>query len=98
MSHLLEVKNLGVKFNTDEGRITAVENVSFSVDEGKVLGIVGESGSGKSTIANAIINLIDPPGQITGGTIKIDNSELQNNEEIIQQIRGKGISLLYNKI
>ena len=42
MSHLLEVKNLDVKFDTDEGRITAVENISLSVDQGEVLGIVGE--------------------------------------------------------
>ena len=50
MSHLLEVKNLDVKFDTDEGRITAVENISLSLDQGKVLGIVGESGSGLSLI------------------------------------------------
>ena len=50
MSHLLEVKNLDVKFDTDEGRITAVENISLSVDQGEVLGIVGESGSGKSCL------------------------------------------------
>ena len=53
MTHLLEVKNLDVKFDTDEGRITAVENISLSLDQGKVLGIVGESGSGKSVTAKA---------------------------------------------
>ena len=57
MSHLLEVKNLDVKFDTDEGRITAVENISLSLDQGKVLGIVGESGSGKSVTAKAIMQL-----------------------------------------
>ena len=54
MSHLLEVKNLDVKFDTDEGRITAVENISLSVDQGEVLGIVGESGSGKSVTAKSV--------------------------------------------
>ena len=58
MSHLLEVKNLDVKFDTDEGRITAVENISLSVDQGEVLGIVGESGSGKSVTAKSIMQLI----------------------------------------
>ena len=57
MSHLLEVKNLDVKFDTDEGRITAVENISLSVDQGEVLGIVGESGSGKSVTAKSIMKL-----------------------------------------
>ena len=45
MNHLLEIKNLDVKFDTDEGRITAIDNVSLTLDQGKVLGIVGESGS-----------------------------------------------------
>ena len=70
MSHLLEVKNLDVKFNTDEGQITAVENVSLSVDQGEVLGIVGESGSGKSVTAKSIMQL-NP-----GNTIYNDNAEI----------------------
>ena len=57
MSNLLEVKNLDVKFDTDEGRITAVENISFTLQQGKVLGIVGESGSGKSVTAKSIMQL-----------------------------------------
>ena len=61
----------------------------------EILGIVGESGSGKSTIANAIINLIDPPGEITDGSIKIDNEEICNNEEIIQKARGKKIGFVF---
>ena len=55
MSHLLEIKNLDVKFDTDEGRITAIDNVSLTLDQGKVLGIVGESGSGKTTLGRAIL-------------------------------------------
>ena len=57
MSELLNIKNLDVKFDTDEGRITAVENISLSVKQGEVLGIVGESGSGKSVTAKAIMQL-----------------------------------------
>ena len=65
------------------------------MERGEILGIVGESGSGKSTIANAIINLIDPPGEITGGSIKIDKIELRDNEEVIQKIRGKKIGFVF---
>ena len=92
---LLEIKNLNISYKTRKETIVASSNVNFTLERGEILGIVGESGSGKSTIANAIINLIDPPGQITSGTIKIDNSELQNNEEIIQQIRGKKIGFVF---
>ncbi|MDC0498481.1 ABC transporter ATP-binding protein [Alphaproteobacteria bacterium] len=92
---LLEIKNLNISYKTRKETIVASSNVNFTLERGEILGIVGESGSGKSTIANAIINLIDPPGQITGGTIKIDNQELQNNEEIIQQIRGKKIGFVF---
>ena len=92
---LLEINNLNISYKTRKETIVASSNVNFTLERGEILGIVGESGSGKSTIANAIINLIDPPGQITGGTIKIDNSELQNNEEIIQKIRGKKIGFVF---
>ena len=92
---LLEIKNLNISYKTRKETIVASSNVNFTLERGEILGIVGESGSGKSTVANAIINLIDPPGQITGGTIKIDNNELQNNEEIIQKIRGKKIGFVF---
>ena len=86
---LLEIKDLNISYKTRKETIVASSNVNFTLERGEILGIVGESGSGKSTIANAIINLVDPPGQITSGTIKIDNKELQNNEEIIQHIRSE---------
>ena len=92
---LLEIKDLNISYKTRKETIVASSNVNFTLERGEILGIVGESGSGKSTIANAIINLIDPPGKITGGTIKIDNNELQNNEEIIQKIRGKKIGFVF---
>ena len=92
---LLEIKDLNISYKTRKETIVASSNVNFTLERGEILGIVGESGSGKSTIANAIINLIDPPGQITDGIIKIDNIELQNNEEIIQKIRGKKIGFVF---
>ena len=57
MDTLIEVKNLTLKFNTDEGLITAVEDVSFSLNRGEVMGLVGESGSGKSVTAKSLMNL-----------------------------------------
>ena len=91
----LEVKNLNISYPTRKETIVASKDVNFSLERGEILGIVGESGSGKSTIANAIINLIDPPGEITSGSIKIENIELCNNEEIIQKARGKNIGFVF---
>jgi len=91
----LEVKNLNISYPTRKETIVASKDVEFSLERGEILGIVGESGSGKSTIANAIINLIDPPGEITSGSIKIDNYELRDNEELIQKIRGKKIGFVF---
>ena len=71
MSALLEIKNLNVQFDTDEGRIVAVENISLSVNAGEVLGVVGESGSGKSVTAKSIMQL--NPG----------NTHYNENAEII---------------
>ena len=72
---LLEINNLNISYKTRKETIVASSNVNLTLERGQILGIVGESGSGKSTIANAIINLIDPPGEITSGLIKIDNFE-----------------------
>lgn len=91
----LEVKNLNIIYPTRKETIVASKDVNFSLERGEILGIVGESGSGKSTIANAIINLIDPPGEITEGSIKIENNEICNNEEIIQKARGKNIGFIF---
>jgi len=92
---LLEIKDLNISYQTRKETIVASSDVNFVLERGEILGIVGESGSGKSTIANAIINLIDPPGEITSGLIKIDGNELQNKEEIIQKIRGKKIGFVF---
>ena len=91
----LEVKNLNISYPTRKETIVASKDVEFTLERGEILGIVGESGSGKSTIANAIINLIDPPGEITSGSIKMDNNELRDNEELIQKIRGKKIGFVF---
>ena len=91
----LEIKNLNISYQTRKEKIVASQDVQFSSERGEILGVVGESGSGKSTIANAIINLIDPPGEITDGSIKIENKEFCNNEEIVQKARGKNIGFIF---
>ena len=100
MSHLLEVKNLDVKFDTDEGRITAVENISLSLDQGKVLGIVGESGSGKSVTAKAIMQL--NPGNTKyndDAEIILDNENILRftSKDDLKKIRGGKVSMIFQE-
>lgn len=90
---LLEVRNLTVEFHTPEGRIKALNDVSFTLNEGEVLGIVGESGSGKSTAALAIMHLLpEPSGRITGGEILFRGEPLS---ERIEELRGKDITMVF---
>ena len=100
MTHLLEVKNLDVKFDTDEGRITAVENISLSLDQGKVLGIVGESGSGKSVTAKAIMQL--NPGNTKyndDAEIILDNENVLRftSNDDLKKIRGGKVSMIFQE-
>ena len=100
MTHLLEVKNLDVKFDTDEGRITAVENISLSLDQGKVLGIVGESGSGKSVTAKAIMQL--NPGNTKyndDAEIILDNENVLRftSKDDLKKIRGGKVSMIFQE-
>ena len=91
----LKIYNLDIEYQTRKETINASKNVSFNLERGEIIGIVGESGSGKSTVANAIINLIDKPGKITNGSILLDEIELCNNEEVIRTIRGKKIGFIF---
>jgi peptide/nickel transport system ATP-binding protein len=96
MSHLLEVKDLEVKFALWSGELTAIDGISFSLDRGERLGIVGESGAGKSVTGFAIINLISRPGYISGGKILFENQELNRlPEEEMRAIRGNRISMIF---
>ncbi|HYR91082.1 MAG TPA: ABC transporter ATP-binding protein [Terriglobia bacterium] len=98
MSNVLEVKNLKTYFYTEEGVVKAVDDVSFSVQKGKTLGLVGESGCGKSVTAMSISRLISPPGKIAGGEILLDGRNLiaLSNEEI-RQVRGAQISMIFQE-
>ncbi len=93
---LLEVKNLKTSFFTDAGEVKAVNDVSFTLDRGKVLGIVGESGSGKSVTAYSIMQILASTGKIVGGSIKLDGQELIGaGEKVMKTVRGNKISIIF---
>jgi peptide/nickel transport system ATP-binding protein len=93
---VLEVKNLRVAFATRRGMLVAVDDVSFAIGEGEVLGVVGESGAGKSLTGQAIIGLLEPPGHIAGGEIRLDGSRIDNLPyEGLRRIRGKEIGMVF---
>jgi len=96
MSHLLEVKDLEVKFALRFGELTAINGISFTLDRGERLGIVGESGAGKSVTGFAIINLLSKPGYISAGQVLFEGQELnQLPEEDMRKIRGNRISMIF---
>lgn len=93
---LLEVKHLKTSFFTDAGEVKAVNDVSFTLDSGKVLGIVGESGSGKSVTAYSIMQILAPTGKIVGGSVKFAGEELVGaSEKRMKEIRGNKISIIF---
>ena len=96
---ILEVKHLKTYFHTDAGLSKAVNDVSFSVEKGKTLGIVGESGCGKSITSLSIMGLVEiPPGKIAGGEIIFEGEDLlKKNEEEMSKIRGKKIAMIFQE-
>ena len=93
---LLEVKNLRIEFPNRRGLLTAVDDVSFSIAPGEVLGVVGESGAGKSLTGAAIIGLLEPPGRIAGGEILLDGKRIDNLPyEAMRKIRGRQIGAIF---
>ncbi len=96
MPHLLDVKDLEVKFALRTGDITAIDGVSFSLDQGERLGIVGESGAGKSVTGFSIINLISKPGFISRGTIFFEGHQISDyTDSQMRKIRGNRISMIF---
>ncbi|MBI4561572.1 MAG: ABC transporter ATP-binding protein [Candidatus Rokubacteria bacterium] len=96
MRELLKIQDLTVQFDTDEGRVEAVDGISLAVRRGEILGLVGESGSGKSVTALAILRLIRPPGRIVGGSIRFEEQDLlQLPEEAMRRIRGSLIAMIF---
>ena len=96
MNQILDIKSLDVRFPSQYGTIYAVKDVSISLKPGEILGIVGESGAGKSTIGNAIINLLEPPGEITSGKVCFKGQDLRDlNDNQMQDIRGNKIGMIF---
>jgi oligopeptide/dipeptide ABC transporter ATP-binding protein len=96
---LLEITNLTTAFGTARGEITAIEDVSFSLDEGEILGIVGESGSGKSVTALTIMGLLpQPPARVAAGRVLFAGEDLTRlSDTRMQRIRGPGIAMVFQE-
>jgi len=96
---LLEVHNLTTSFATARGEITAVEDVSFSLEPGEVLGIVGESGSGKSVTALTIMGLLpQPPARVASGEVRFEGAVLTTmSESRLRRIRGPGMAMVFQE-
>ncbi|RYI84294.1 MAG: ABC transporter ATP-binding protein, partial [Acetobacteraceae bacterium] len=92
----LEVRNLRTHFFTRGGVVKAVDDVSFSVKSGQVMGLVGESGSGKTVTGFSIIGLVDAPGRITGGQILFKGRDLATLPEAeMRGLRGNRIAMIF---
>lgn len=95
---MLEVKNLKTGFRNDEGHFLAVDDISFSVQRGKTLGIVGESGCGKSVTSLSIMRLIQTPGKIESGQILFDGKDILTlSEEEMRETRGNKIAMIFQE-
>ena len=94
--NLLEIKNLKVSFFTPSGEVRAVNDISYTLKKGEVIGVVGESGSGKSVTASTVMGLVEKPGKIIGGTVTFDGHDVSKmSAEEIRKMRGKEIGMIF---
>ena len=94
--NLLEITNLSVRFSALSDDIAALNSISLQLRPGEVLGIVGESGAGKSTLGLAILGLLEPPGRIVSGSIKLKGRELLSlHPTEMGKIRGRSIGAIF---
>jgi peptide/nickel transport system ATP-binding protein len=93
---LLEVEDLDVRFYTEGGVVHAVDGLSYTLDRGERLGVVGESGAGKTVAALAILDLLDEPGRIEGGSIRVDGEEvIDADHERLRRLRGGEVGMVF---
>src|SRR6195952_9456 len=93
---LLEVQDLIVEFPTRRGILRALDRVSFAIGRGEILGVGGEAGAGKSLTGAAIVGLLERPGRIAGGEIKLDGKRIDNlPPESFRRIRGRRIGMIF---
>ncbi|HUV23570.1 MAG TPA: ABC transporter ATP-binding protein [Gammaproteobacteria bacterium] len=93
---LLSIKNLSIEFPSRYETDYAVEDVSFDLEAGEILGLVGESGAGKSTIGNGIVQLLSPPGRVSRGEIYLNDSKISDfNEQQILKVRGSRVGFIF---
>ncbi|MFK7941940.1 MAG: dipeptide ABC transporter ATP-binding protein [Paracoccaceae bacterium] len=93
---LLDIRGLQVEFPSRRGHVHAVKDLTISVEPGEILGVVGESGAGKSTIGNAIIGLLEPPGRVSGGEIDLQGERIDNVPDALKRaLRGRKIGMIF---
>lgn len=93
---LLEVKNLRIEYPSRHGVHAAVKSLSLNIERGEIVGVVGESGAGKSTVGNAVIDLLSPPGRIAGGDVFLDGEKISGlSPEAMRQVRGSKIGFIF---
>jgi oligopeptide/dipeptide ABC transporter ATP-binding protein len=97
MAALLELRELNVQFPTPAGPVSAVQDVSFSLDPGEVLGLVGESGSGKSVTSLALLQLLPPQARVRGQALLSGQDLLRMNPEEIRRVRGNRIAMIFQE-
>jgi len=93
---MLEVRSLRIKFPTRRGTLVAVDDTSFAIAPGEVLGVVGESGAGKSLTGSAVIGLLEPPGRIARGEVKLAGLRIDNlPPDEMRKVRGREIGAIF---
>ena len=93
---LVQIRNLSVTYHTRLGPLSAVDNVSFDIHRGEIIGLVGESGCGKSTLGKALMRMIDPPGEISSGQIIFDGEDVMSfDQRRLRDFRGRRISMIF---
>ena len=91
----LKIQNLSVDYKLRKETVHAANDINIEIKRGEIVGLVGESGSGKSTVANAIIDLIDEPGKVSEGSIYLSDINIHENKKNILSLRGKKIGFIF---